>query len=36
MTTLSGNPVTFKRPDGGTTNGYLAMAGAGKPGVVVI
>jgi carboxymethylenebutenolidase len=28
--------VSFKRPDGGSTNGYLAMSGTGKPGVVVI
>jgi carboxymethylenebutenolidase len=32
--------VSFRRPDGGTTNGYLAMASgaanSGKPGVVVI
>ena len=32
----NGTSVSFKRPDGGSTNGYLAMSGTGKPGVVVI
>ena len=31
-----GNTIDFARPDGGTTKGYLAMAGQGRPGVVVI
>ena len=31
-----GGMVSFKRPDGGSTEGYLASAGQGKPGVVVI
>jgi carboxymethylenebutenolidase len=28
--------IEFKRPDGGTTRGWLATAGQGRPGVVVI
>jgi len=28
--------MTFTRPDGGSTVGYLAQAGSGNPGVVVI
>src|SRR6266581_1663786 len=28
--------IDFARPDGGTTKGYLATAGQGRPGVVVI
>ncbi len=28
--------MTYPRPDGGSTTGYLAHAGAGKPGVVII
>ncbi|MBL8519823.1 MAG: dienelactone hydrolase family protein [Betaproteobacteria bacterium] len=28
--------ITFPRPDGQSTRGYLALAGPGKPGVVVI
>ncbi|HEV2302478.1 MAG TPA: dienelactone hydrolase family protein [Stellaceae bacterium] len=28
--------IEFSRPDGGRTRGYLASAGAGRPGVVVI
>jgi carboxymethylenebutenolidase len=28
--------MSFPRPDGGKTEGYLAMAGAGRPGIVVI
>ena len=31
-----GMMVDFIRPDGGRTKGYLAMAGQGRPGVVVI
>ena len=31
-----GETIEFKRPDGGTTNGHYAEAGAGMPGVVVI
>lgn len=31
-----GSTVQFQRPDGQTVNGYLADAGAGTPGVVVI
>jgi len=31
-----GDMISFARPDGGHTNGYLASAGAGKPGLVVI
>ncbi len=31
-----GQMIDFKRPDGGTTRGYLASAGAGRPGIVVI
>jgi carboxymethylenebutenolidase len=31
-----GTSVEFARPDGGKTEGYLAMAGTGKPGIVVI
>ncbi|MFM7461089.1 MAG: dienelactone hydrolase family protein, partial [Burkholderiales bacterium] len=36
----NGTSVSFKRPDGGSTSGYLALprgvANSGKPGVVVI
>lgn len=28
--------IEFQRPDGGKTKGYLATAGEGKPGVIVI
>ena len=31
-----GGMIDFKRPDGGICRGYLAEAGAGKPGLVVI
>jgi carboxymethylenebutenolidase len=31
-----GSMIEFARPDGGNTKGYLAMAGQGRPGVVVI
>ena len=31
-----GRMIEFKRPDGGATRGYLAEAGKGRPGVVVI
>jgi carboxymethylenebutenolidase len=31
-----GQAITFKRPDRGSTGGYFASAGAGKPGVIVI
>lgn len=31
-----GSMIDFARPDGGRTNGYLASAGTGKPGLVVI
>ena len=31
-----GSMIDFTRPDGGKTRGYLATAGAGRPGVVVI
>ena len=31
-----GNLIDFKRPDGSTCRGYLAEAGKGKPGIVVI
>jgi len=31
-----GKMIEFKRPDGGATKGYLAEAGKGRPGVVVI
>jgi carboxymethylenebutenolidase len=31
-----GTTIEFARPDGGRTRGYLAMAGRGRPGVVVI
>jgi carboxymethylenebutenolidase len=31
-----GSMIDFTRPDGGKTKGYLAMAGHGRPGVVVI
>jgi carboxymethylenebutenolidase len=31
-----GQMIDFKRPDGGSTRGYLASAGAGRPGIVVI
>jgi carboxymethylenebutenolidase len=28
--------IEFARPDGGCTRGYMALAGNGRPGVVVI
>jgi len=31
-----GTMIEFARPDGGETKGYLATAGQGRPGVVVI
>lgn len=31
-----GQMITFQRPDGGSTQGYLADAGAGQPGVILI
>ena len=31
-----GTMIEFHRPDGGKTKGYLATAGSGRPGVVVI
>lgn len=31
-----GNMIEFGRPDGGRTKGYLATAGQGRPGIVVI
>jgi carboxymethylenebutenolidase len=31
-----GSMIEFARPDGGKTKGYLAMAGQGRPGIVVI
>jgi len=31
-----GGMIDVKRPDGGTCKGYLAEAGQGKPGLVVI
>ena len=31
-----GTMIDFVRPDGGTTKGYLAIAGQGRPGLVVI
>lgn len=31
-----GSMIEFARPDGGRTKGYLATAGAGRPGLVVI
>jgi carboxymethylenebutenolidase len=31
-----GSMIEFARPDGGKTKGYLASAGQGRPGVVVI
>jgi carboxymethylenebutenolidase len=31
-----GTMIDFSRPDGGTTKGYLATAGSGRPGIVVI
>lgn len=31
-----GRMIDFKRPDGNTTKGYLAEAGKGRPGIVVI
>ena len=31
-----GQRIEFKRPDGGTTAGYLADAGKGRPAVIVI
>src|SRR5580700_9377200 len=31
-----GSMMNFARPDGGKTKGYLATAGQGRPGIVVI
>ena len=31
-----GSMIDFSRPDGGKTKGYLATAGQGRPGIVVI
>ena len=31
-----GSMIDFKRPDGSACKGYLAEAGAGKPGIIVI
>jgi carboxymethylenebutenolidase len=31
-----GTMIEFARPDGGTSKGYLATAGQGRPGIVVI
>lgn len=31
-----GSMIEFGRPDGGKTKGYLAIAGQGRPGIVVI
>lgn len=31
-----GAAIEFSRPDGGATKGYLAMAGEGRPGVIVL
>src|SRR5690348_10428758 len=31
-----GAMIEFARPDGGKTKGYLATAGQGRPGIVVI
>lgn len=31
-----GNMIEYARPDGGRTRGYLALAGNGRPGIVVI
>ncbi len=31
-----GSMIDFKRPDGSTCKGYLAVAGQGRPGIVVI
>ena len=31
-----GSMIEFARPDGGKTRGYLASAGNGRPGIVVI
>jgi len=31
-----GTAMEFSRPDGGTTKGYLAKAGDGRPGVIVL
>src|SRR5262249_60595135 len=31
-----GSMIEFARPDGGRTKGYLAQAGQGRPGIVVI
>ena len=31
-----GQMIDFTRPDGGTTRGYLADAGASAPGVILI
>jgi carboxymethylenebutenolidase len=31
-----GTQIEFTRPDGGKTDGYLALSGPGRPGIVVI
>ena len=31
-----GQMIEFKRPDGGSTKGYYAQAGQGRPSVIVI
>ena len=31
-----GAAIEFSRPDGGSTKGYLAMAGEGRPGIIVL
>ena len=31
-----GQMIDFQRPDGGQSQGYLADAGAGKPGLILI
>ena len=31
-----GSMIDFKRPDGSACKGYIAEAGQGKPGIVVI
>jgi carboxymethylenebutenolidase len=31
-----GSMIDYTRPDGGTTKGYLAVCGQGRPGIVVI
>ena len=31
-----GQMIDFARPDGGTTSGYLASAGDGAPGMILI